>query len=970
MKRIPVPSLRVGLVVLVVACTLPAIGVLVFNALRSYHTALTQAYRTATVATHDVEIRYNDLSTGSRNTLALMAALPAVEASPQACSTALGKLQEAMPLYANLTVVSLDGEFRCSAVPLGTGHNVAQRKWFEQVRASGQFTSAVVSRGFITQQSLLVFSGPHFDPQGRLDGVLTAAVSPQALIPSSLAAGLSPYGELSIFGGGGTLLARSPAAPAFHRTDQSRTRLFQAVRAPSGNARRLLPGLDGRPRFYLLSRVGIGDSDAALFIASGIDRSAVRRITLLPLVRDLGVVVGISLLMLLWAWWGTTFLVAQRLRPLVKTLRRISAGDHSARTDARLRRDEFTGLRRNIDALAEHLQAQTAVRKSANLARELSQRLYKDLVEQSAAGISVRHQSGEFVVVNDALCKMLGYASDELLQMRLTDVIEPTEERGHLLAPGASVQFESWMLHKDGHCVPVSVSSVRLPSGDIQSVQTDLSAQQRTERQLAEERLFEFNALTVLPGAFFVFNPKDELVRWNRGLEEATGYDTDELKRMHAADIVPPELREQRARKAVDLLAGKSAEGDTLLYTKAGARVPYYFVSRGFRWRGESCVVGMGVDVSARTRAQRELEEERLLQRQVINSLPGLFSMFSDRGRFLRWNGRLERLSGYSAAEITNLAPLHLIAPEERRRVAFRIGKAFKRGAGNFTADFICRDGRRIAHHLTMRRLDWHGRSTLVAVAVDVTEHLQAQQLLRNYVGQVEDLSRQLLNTQEEERRHMAGELHDELGQGLLAVILSLKALKQDLAPANREALEKAVNLTSVLSERVRQLSLDLRPSMLDDLGLAATLHWYLREQEALGQVKIKLHLQEPLPRFSAAIELTCFRVLQSALTNTLKHAKASRVSVWLRVEENTLHLTVQDDGCGFDVAKARERARAGKSFGLLGTEERVHLAGGRLEIHSAAGQGTRVEAVLPTAAGGKASEPLARLPSPKRALA
>lgn len=947
MKFIPGVSLRARLVVLLAICTLPAIGVMVSNAVGRYYASLDAAYRAVKVSTNEVEIRYRDLVSGSRNTLALMAALPAVTASPAECGAALAKLRAAMPLYANLDVVTLNGEFRCSALPYGAGESVTGRTWFQQVIDTQKFTSAVIPSGVITHGSLLVFSAPHYGPTGELLGALDAVISPQALAPAADAA-LSQVSDLTVFAADGTLLMRSTGGKKFDNTDQSRTPLFRALSEESGVVPHLLPGVDGTPRLYVLTRTQTEVPGVSLYIASGIDRAVLRKAAFLPLIQELGIVIGIALLMMLWAWWGTTLLVTRRLQPLLEALGTIGTNAASAPADIVPRRDEFTLLREGIDSMAQRLEQQTAARLSADRAREVDQLLYKDLVEQSGAGICVRHPTGELVLVNQALCEMLGYTREELLRMRLTDLIDPTEERKPFLKPGIPMRFDSWMLHKDGHRVPVAVSSMLLPGGDIQSVQQDLSEREDAERALASERLFQMNALSVLPGVFLVYDAQGKLLRWNRGTEEASGYSAAELAQMRTADLTPPELRARRAEISAELLQGKSLAGDTVLYTKAGARVPYYYTARGFRWRGENCVVGMGVDLSARVRTQRTLEEERLLQRKVINSLPGLFAMFNVEGQFLRWNSRLERVTGYSREEIQNLAPLSLIVPEERRRIAFRLRQAFRRGAASLTTTILCRDGRRIPHHFTARSLNWHGQSTLIGVAVDVTEHLQSGELLRNYVAQVEELSRRLVRSQEEERRHMAAELHDELGQGLLAVILTLKDLEKDLPADKRAGVEKACSLTVELSEQVRKLSLDLRPSMLDDLGLAPTVRWYLRESPTLAGLKIKLHMPDTLPRFATATELTCFRVLQAALTNTVKHANAARVSIWLNVEDNKLRLAVQDDGQGFDVEAARARSLAGKSFGLLGTEERVHLAGGEIEIHSAPGEGTRVEATLP----------------------
>ncbi|MGH8278973.1 MAG: PAS domain S-box protein [Gammaproteobacteria bacterium] len=962
LRLFPHASLRVRLVMLVALCTLPAIVVMVVTAFNRYHTALDTAYGIANVAANTVQVRYRDLESNSRELLTVLAALPAINAPKAQCDQTLKALRVQMPAVVNITVVTLNGEFRCSAIPFASADNARGRGWFQQVLATRQFTAGVISRGLISGRSLLIFTVPRLDRQGELVGTLNVSISPQALAPPSNETTLARYAEITVFARDGTLLMRFPRVAGLNNSDQTRSRLFGALLAAANNSRQLLPGIDGQSRFYVLRHLNTPVSGAPLLIASGVDRAAVRKLAFLPLAADLALVVAVAVFIMLWAWWGTTRLVTRRVQSLLDTLQRIGEGDAGARTGTAPGSDELGQLGQGIDSMAMHLQAQTLAHRSSEQQRELSQQVYQDLIEQADVAICVRHQNGEYILVNDAMCRMLGYTRQELLRMRITDVIEPTEERGHLLKPDASIQFNSWMIHKDGHRIPVDVSSVRLPNGDIQSVQQDLSVREAAERDLADERQFVLQALATLPGVLYVADAAGKFLRWNRGLQEVSGYSNEELRALHVTDLSPPEQRSHHRHTFAEFVRGGGRlEGDRELYTKAGRRIPYYLAARAFRWRGTDCMVGMGVDISARVHAQNELQAQQLLLHEVVNSLPGLFTLCSSEGRFLKWNRRLEELSGYSADEFRNLPPLDLIVPEDRERIARVIAQVFKQGAGSINANFLCRDGRQIPHHFTARRLDWDGKPTLIGVAVDVSEQQRAQELLENYVEEVRQLSHRLVSAQEEERRHMAAELHDELGQGLLAIMLSLKEIGEDLPTARANALEKVGGLAGQLSEEVRKLSLDLRPSMLDDLGLAATVRWFLRERMALASFKIHLDMDDNLPRAGAEAELACFRVLQVTLTNAAKHAGAHNVHVSVRIEAQELKLAVTDDGRGFDVAEAHARTLAGKSFGLLGIEERVHAAGGRIRVQSHPGQGTHIEVALPAAVTSNAADPRQR---------
>jgi PAS domain S-box-containing protein len=218
-------------------------------------------------------------------------------------------------------------------------------------------------------------------------------------------------------------------------------------------------------------------------------------------------------------------------------------------------------------------------------------------------------------------------------------------------------------------------------------------------------------------------------------------------------------------------------------------------------------------------------------------------------------------------------------------------------------------------------------------------------------------LSAQLLATQEAERRHLARELHDEVGQTLTALKLNLQAARSLTGPEGQAPLEESLGIVDRTIEQVRNLSLDLRPAMLDDLGLAAALRWYVNRQAKRADFVAELDLDDALPRLPPAQETMCFRVVQEALTNVARHAQASQVWIAIRGAGDKIGLSVRDDGVGFDVAAARQRAVRGASLGLLGIEERVRLVGGSLEIRSAAGEGAEICVEFPLTAPAVAAE-------------
>lgn len=203
-------------------------------------------------------------------------------------------------------------------------------------------------------------------------------------------------------------------------------------------------------------------------------------------------------------------------------------------------------------------------------------------------------------------------------------------------------------------------------------------------------------------------------------------------------------------------------------------------------------------------------------------------------------------------------------------------------------------------------------------------------------------LGRSVLRVQEDERRRLARDLHDGVGQNLTALKHRLSALRDAAADSTmREALDGAVSLCADTLDDTRELSRLLRPPILDDLGLEPALRWLGRSIGESSGIAIAVEV-EPLPAVDGEHQTLLFRVAQEALNNIAKHARARSVLLRLVEREGQLQLQVVDDGVGFDPA-----AQAAGS-GLSGMRERLRLFRGRLEVHSAPGHGTRLRAVVP----------------------
>ena len=226
----------------------------------------------------------------------------------------------------------------------------------------------------------------------------------------------------------------------------------------------------------------------------------------------------------------------------------------------------------------------------------------------------------------------------------------------------------------------------------------------------------------------------------------------------------------------------------------------------------------------------------------------------------------------------------------------------------------------------------------------------QAESRLRDSARQLRALSQRVLEVQETERRRIAVELHDEIGQSLTAIKINLQAHQRfkDQTPEVLNAENLGIVDAALL--QVRRLALALRPSMLDDLGLLPALRWMAEQSAARSGYSLTFQTRGDmvLERLSPAVEIVCFRIIQEALTNIARHANAHQVQIELSQQAERLTLTVHDDGCGFDAATMHTRAIGGESLGVLGMQERAALIGGDLQIESRPGQGCTVRFSCP----------------------
>lgn len=345
--------------------------------------------------------------------------------------------------------------------------------------------------------------------------------------------------------------------------------------------------------------------------------------------------------------------------------------------------------------------------------------------------------------------------------------------------------------------------------------------------------------------------------------------------------------------------------------------------------------------IAERKRAEVALRDSEERYRELFENARDAIYVHDLEGTYIRVNRATEELSGYKREEIVGRNFAEFVAAEHVRYVRKSFyAKLAEQGETAFEVDVIAKDGRRVPVEVRSRAIYENGVMVGVqGTARDITERKLAQDALQMF-------SRQLIEAQEDERRRIARELHDQIGQILTAIKMNLYSVQQVLQTAetssyvkdNIEAVDEALRL-------VRDLSIELRPPVLDDFGLVTALYWYVdRYTKRTGlEVDVVIALPDQNQRFSRELETACFRIAQEALTNIVRHAQASQVLLQLVKDGNVLLLSIKDNGVGFDLESLRKRAPRAATLGLISMQERAHAAGGAIEIDSEISKGTEI---------------------------
>ncbi|MGA8862222.1 MAG: PAS domain S-box protein [Gallionella sp.] len=605
------------------------------------------------------------------------------------------------------------------------------------------------------------------------------------------------------------------------------------------------------------------------------------------------------------------------------------------------------------------LEMQNEALRESQVTLEEARDRYLDLYEFAPIGYLTLSPDDVIKEVNLTGAALLGMERSKLINRRFMNFVVPEDQdRWYRIfirtaQQGAQQSCDLMLMRGDGSRLHVQMDSIHLfREGKEPAVRLTLTDITRHDRAQATERRLN-NLLDNTLDMIFIFEPDTlRFVYANKGASTGTGYSREELLEMNPLDLLP-QIPEAECRAFIAPLAGgkrKRRRFETTVSRSDGRDIPVETQLQFIRQNhDQGLYVAIVRDITERKFAERELRRQKNLMWQVIDTDPNMIFVKDEQGRFLLAN---QAIADYYEISIPDMIGKR---NSEINRNAQEVAKfheadreVIEKRHEVVLTELLVKNGLEHWAHTVKRPLQQDdGSVNVLGISVDITELKAAENKLAESYRELQRLSLHLENVRAEERAMIARNLHDEMGATLAALKMRIAWLASRLPATEPLLLEEADHISELVSagiKTMRRVVSDLRPNLLDDVGLAAALKDYVKRFGQDSGIECRLVLPQADVPLDENQSVTVFRIIQEALSNVSKHAQASRVDIALFRRDDSLLLEIRDNGIGFDPD------RRGHTFGLLGIKERAMMVGGTAMISSAPGEGTVVAVTIPAA--------------------
>jgi PAS domain S-box-containing protein len=598
-------------------------------------------------------------------------------------------------------------------------------------------------------------------------------------------------------------------------------------------------------------------------------------------------------------------------------------------------------------------------RKRSEQALLESEARYRRIVDTAVEGIWVMDENYVATFANERLAVMLGYRPEEILGRHISDFIFPADVPAHETRiderrKGFGAQYEMKLRRSDGNPLWTIISATPVMddkgrfSGAFAMI-TDITERKRMEQAL------QFTQFVVdrAGDPVFITDTDGRFLYVNQMACQALGYTMEELLALDVSAIDPnyPQAAWFKHRDSLKKL--KSRTFETLHRRKDGTLFPVEIAVNLISTAEADYNCAISRDISDRKAAEFEIQRLQQEWESIFQGMGHPAAVLDGECRVMAVNRATEQALKRPAIELVGRYCYEIFHGASSRPKDCPFARILEsKETETVETDFEILGRTYVVSHTPV--IDPHGAtSRIIHIATDITERKKTEEALEGATKRLKSLSRSLLEVKEKESTRLARELHDEIGQALTAMKINMQAAERSSEPEFvTNMVHENVRIVDRVLQQVRNLSVELHPTILDDLGLTAALRWYTDWLSQRAGFEGEVVIDGPVRKFPAEIELACFRIVQEALTNVVRHARAKHVTVALMQSNSRVTFSVKDDGAGFDVVGARAKALKGQSLGLIGMEERALLAGGELEVRSRPHAGTEILVHFPLPAG------------------
>jgi len=463
-----------------------------------------------------------------------------------------------------------------------------------------------------------------------------------------------------------------------------------------------------------------------------------------------------------------------------------------------------------------------------------------------------------------------------------------------------------------------------------------------------DEDLYRTLANSSQAGVYILQDGKFQFA--NPHIQEYAGYTEEEMLGMDSLSLIHPVDRAPARKNAVRMLKGQRYSPYEFRIITSDGRTKWILESvTSIHYGGRPAVLGNSMNITEQKEARNRLEELEALESSILDAIPHAVIGLHNRV-FNFANNAVKAVFGWRPEELIGRNVRILYRNDREYEEIANLFYSTLEKQRTFHTEFPCRrkDGVEIVCMVRTSRIGETLRERRIVVTYeDITERIKAEKELEHSRQELRNLSAHQQTVREEERTRIAREIHDELGQTLTALKMDLAWLKSRL-PSGAKPLHEKMRQMSTLAdatiETVHRIATELRPGLLDDLGLAAAIEWQAADFQNRSGITCSAALTADDMELDRDLATALFRIFQETLTNIARHAGATRAEVRLEWSEDRIVLTVADNGQGI----TKKQSEDDRAFGIIGMRERAHLWGGELSITGSRNEGTKVTVAIP----------------------